>query len=181
MTAVYRRENELPRLLSLSLRSAIDINYRCSVQRSDPHFQQMERISDISERNRLRAVALSSAPDLLLSVFSFSRICPWNREEELSHIGMEERLFLRFSLFASLSLSLFFPFLPLFLSYSVSLCLSSISLSRFSFTPLFVALASSHVWPRYHLSFCQLGDFNLLSFCAITGPRGPRKIVFNCD
>lgn len=133
MTAVYRRENELPRLLSLSLRSAIDINYRCSAQRSDPHFQQMERISDISERNRLRAVALSSAPDLLLSVFSFSRICPWNGEEELSHIGMEERLFLRFSLFASLSLFLSFSLFSLsfFLTLSLSLSLSVFHLSLF--------------------------------------------------
>lgn len=83
---------------------------------------------------------------------------------------MEERLFLRFSL--SLSSSLFIllaTFLP------------SLSLSRLPFTPLSVALASSHVRGWYHLSFCQLGDFNLLSFCAITGPRGPRKIVFNCD
>lgn len=146
MTAVYRRENELPRLLSLSLRSAIDINYRCSVQRSDPHFQQMERISDISERNRLRAVALSSAPDLLLSVFSFSRICPWNGEEELSHIGMEERLFLRFSLFASLSFSLF-PFSP---SLSFLLCLSlSLSFIYLSFSFLFhTSLRRSRVFSR---------------------------------
>lgn len=131
MTAVYRRENELPRLLSLSLRSAIDINYRCSVQRSDPHFQQMERISDISERNRLRAVALSSTPDLLLSVFSFSRICPWNGEEELSHIGMEERLFLRFSLFASLSLFLSFSLFSLSFFLTLSLSLSVFHLSLF--------------------------------------------------
>lgn len=141
MTAVYRRENELPRLLSLSLRSAIDINYRCSVQRSDPHFQQMERISDISERNRLRAVALSSAPDLLLSVFSFSRICPWNGEEELSHIGMEERLFLRFSLFASLSLSFSLFSLSFFLTLSLSLSVFHLSLFLVSLSHLSSSLS----------------------------------------
>lgn len=76
---------------------------------------------------------------------------------------MEERLFLRFSLF--------FPPRP-----APPLFFSRLSLSRLS--PSLSRLLTSG---RHHLSFCQLGDFNLLSFCAITGPRGPRKIVFNCD
>lgn len=36
---------------------------------------------------------------------------------------------------------------------------------------------------RHHLSFCQLGDFNLLSFCTITGPTARAKlylIVIDC-
>lgn len=49
------------------------------------------------------------------------------------------------------------------------------------FFPSFFLVPRVFASGRHHLSFCQLGDFNLLSFCAITGPRSSRKIVFNCD
>lgn len=167
MTTVYSIEGRMSVYLARPrpfLSVPIDINYRCSVQRSDPHLQQMERISDISGRNRLRSGVIISSRLTSPCFRSFPRNPPpppRKGEDELSHISrMEERLFLRFSLF-----------IP-----HVSLSPSSVS-----FAPLSVALVPSHVWGRYHLSFCQLGDFNLLSFCAITGPRGPRKIVFNCD
>lgn len=58
--------------------------------------------------------------------------------------------------------------------------LSSVPPSLPLFLPFFLLLAL-FASDRHHLSFCQLGDFNLLSFCAITEPRSPRKIVFNCD
>jgi len=84
----------------------------------------MERISDISERNRLRAMdAIITAPDLLLYVFVLARGSPphpptphpppRNGEEELSRVGMEERPFLS---------SLRLPRAP-FLSLSLSLTL----------------------------------------------------------
>lgn len=111
-------------------------------------------------------MALSSAPDLLLSVFSFflMDLLAERRGRAFSHRGIWKKDC--FSAFLSSSSSprfshLFFsPVSPLRLSPSLLRLLTS---------------------GRYHLSFCQLGDFNLLSFCAITGPRGPRKIVFNCD
>jgi len=84
MTAVIEeRMSSSPSLVPsrLILRVPIDINYRCSAQRSDPHLQQMERISDISERNRPRSGAIISSRLTSLSVFSF-----FLGEEELSHI-----------------------------------------------------------------------------------------------
>lgn len=121
----------LPRLF---LSVPIDINYRCSVQRSDPHLQQMERISDISERNRLRSGAIISSRLTSLYVFVLSRTSPRGTERKsfLTSGDMEERLFLRFSLFILLT--------PLLVSLSLFL-------TRLSFTPLSVTLASSHVWP----------------------------------
>lgn len=68
----------------------IDINYRCSVQRSDPHLQQMERISDISGRNRLRSGAIISSRLTSLCVFVLSprgSPCGTERKSFLTSMG----------------------------------------------------------------------------------------------
>lgn len=156
-------ESMLPPARPRPLAVPIDINYRCSARARpkirSPSSQQMERISDISgEKSRLRsAVALSSQLPALPSpcFHSFSPIRFAKRRG--SFLTSEDGRKTGHSAF---------------LSHSLSTC---------SFTPLSVAPARLLTSGRHHLSFCQLGDFNLLSFCAITGPRGPRKIVFNCD
>lgn len=129
------------------------------------------------------AVVLSSAPDLLLCLFLLANLLEEQRREAFSHRGWKKGYFSAFlSSYSSLSPSLLHPPPPppppsifLFLSLSLSFFFDSF-FSRLS--PSLSRLLKSG---RYHLSFCQLGDFNLLSFCAITVPRGPRKIVFNCD
>lgn len=129
----------------------------------------MERISDISERNRLRAQWRyhHSSRLTLLSMFSFFLANPLaeRRGRAFSHQTGRKTV----SPLSSLHL-------PRSLAPSLFLSLSLYRLLHLS--PSLSWLLTSG---RYHLSFCQLGDFNLLSFCAITGPRGPRKIVFNCD
>jgi len=141
-------------------RVPIDINYRCSAQRSDPHLHNRWRGLAILAREIGYAQWRYHHSSRLTSLCfrSCSRIPPAERGG---------RAFSRRDGRKTV------PLLP-----SPSTCPASLSSS---FTPVSVPLVPSHVWPVYHLSFCQLGDFNLLSFCAITGPRGPRKIVFNCD
>lgn len=147
MTAVIEERMSFPISLSLSLapshlflRVPIDINYRCSAQRSDPHLQQMERISDISERNRLRSGAIISSRLTSLCVFILPRGESPRGTERKSFLTsrMEERLFLRFSLFILLVLLFFSLFLFLRLS---------LPLSSFLYASLRRSLASSHVWP----------------------------------
>lgn len=82
----------------LFLSFPIDINYRCSVQRSDPHLQQMERISDISGRNRLRSGAIISSRLTSPCFRSFSQNLPaeGRGRRAFSHRGWKKDCFSAF-------------------------------------------------------------------------------------